>query len=455
MKLRDLMKSIADGDLDTAFAARCGISRDVMDRKPQRDSRLDLVMAARHTKMDRYRIRALRCALLFSQHYDPDSTREVSLLSVSGRSEISGNHTDHNRGRVIAAAVSLDVLAVAAPREDGVVRIFSEGFGEDTVSPEEIGQPNPADFFQSRAIIAGMERAFVDAGYKIGGFDAVTVSNVLKGSGLSSSAAFEVMVGNILNHLYNGGRVSNVEIAQMAQYAENVYFGKPCGLMDQTACAVGGLVAIDFADPARPVIEKLDFDLSGAGFALCITDTGGNHADLNEDYASVPAEMKSVAAALGQDVLRPLTKADIVKNIPALRESCGDRAVLRALHFVAENERVEKQCTALRAGDVDTFLALVKESGNSSYRYLQNVYTTKNVAEQGLSLALCLTESYLTDHVGDRCAWRVHGGGFAGTIQAFVPHDAADDYARFMEDVFGAGSVHVLQIRPEGAIRLA
>ena len=203
------------------------------------------------------------------------------------------------------------------------------------------------------------------------------------------------------------------------------------------------------------MIEKLDFDLSGAGFALCITDTGGNHADLNEDYASVPAEMKSVAAALGQQVLRPLTKADIVKNIPALRESCGDRAVLRALHFVAENERVEKQCAALRRGDVDTFFTLVRESGDSSYRYLQNVYTTKNVAEQGLSLALCLTEFYLTDHVGDRCAWRVHGGGFAGTIQAFVPREAADGYARFMEDVFGAGSVHVLQIRPEGAIRLA
>ena len=434
MKRNDLIKSLAEGQLDASFAARCGIPQE---------------------KLDIQRGRALHCAELFGDRFDPAADRDVCLLSVGGRSEISGNHTDHNHGRVIAGSVSLDVLAVAAPREDGVVRVFSEGFPEDTVSPADVEAPNPAYYFKSRAIIAGMERAFLDAGYKIGGFDAATVSNVLKGSGLSSSAAFEVMIGNILNHLYNGGRVSNVEIAKMAQYAENVYFGKPCGLMDQTACAVGGFITIDFADPAAPVIEKLDFDLSGAGYALCITDTGGNHADLNEDYASVPAEMKSVAAALGQDVLRPLTKADIVKNIPAQRESCGDRAVLRALHFVAENERVEKQCTALRAGDVDTFLALVKESGNSSYRYLQNVYTTKNVAEQGLSLALCLTESYLTDHVGDRCAWRVHGGGFAGTIQAFVPHDAADGYARFMEGVFGAGSVHVLQIRPEGAIRLA
>lgn len=434
MKLRDLIQSVADGDLDTAFAARCGIPED---------------------KLAEERARTLHCAELFGDRYDPAAERDVMLLSVGGRSEISGNHTDHNYGRVIAAAISLDVLAVAAPREDGVVRIFSEGFGEDTVSPEEIAAPNPADFFQSRAIIAGMERAFLDAGYKIGGFDAVTVSSVLKGSGLSSSAAFEVMVGNILNHLYNGGRVPNVEIAKMAQYAENVYFGKPCGLMDQTACAVGGLVSIDFADPAHPVIEKLDFDLSGAGFALCITDTGGNHADLNEDYASVPAEMKAVAAALGQDVLRPLTKEEIVKNIPALREKCGDRAILRALHFVDENERVAKQCAALRRGDLSEFLALVRQSGDSSYRYLQNVYTTKNVAEQGLSLALCLTESYLTDHAGDRCAWRVHGGGFAGTIQAFVPREAADGYARFMEGVFGVGSVHVLQIRPEGAIRMA
>ena len=433
MKLRDLIQSVADGDLDTAFAARCGIPED---------------------KLAEERARTLHCTELFGDHYDPDHAREVSLLSVGGRSEISGNHTDHNYGRVIAAAISLDVLAVAAPREDGIVRIFSEGFGEDTLSPTAIDQPDPADFFQSRAIIAGMERAFLDAGYKIGGFDAVTVSSVLKGSGLSSSAAFEVMVGNILNHLYNGGRVSNVEIAKMAQYAENVYFGKPCGLMDQTACAVGGLVAIDFADPAHPVIEKLDFDLSGAGFALCITDTGGNHADLNEDYASVPAEMKAVAAAMGQNVLRPLTKEEIVKNIPALRKKCGDRAILRSLHFVSENERVSAQIDALRRGDVSEFLALVRQSGDSSYRYLQNVYTTKNVAEQGLSLALCLTESYLSEHCGNGCAWRVHGGGFAGTIQAFVPREAADGYARFMESVFGAGSVHVLQIRPEGAIRL-
>ena len=434
MTRNDLIKSLAEGQLDDSFTARCGIPQD---------------------KLEIQRRRAIRCAELFGDRYDPAANRDVCLLSVGGRSEISGNHTDHNHGRVIAGSVSLDVLAVAAPREDGVVRVFSEGFPEDTVYPADVEAPNPEYFFRSRAIIAGMERAFLDAGYQIGGFDAATVSNVLKGSGLSSSAAFEVMIGNILNHLYNGGRVSNVEIAKMAQYAENVYFGKPCGLMDQTACAVGGFITIDFADPAAPVIEKLDFDLSGAGYALCITDTGGNHADLNEDYASVPAEMKSVAAALGQDVLRPLSREDIVANIPALRQKCGDRAILRAMHFVAENERVDAQVDALRRGDVNGFFAGVLASGASSFRYLQNVYTTKNVGEQGLSLALCLTESYLREHCGNHCAWRVHGGGFAGTIQAFVPRTEAAGYARFMEGVFGEGSVYVLQIRPEGAIRLA
>ena len=434
MNCRDLIHSLTEGQLDASFAARCGIP-------------------ARNTEIQRQR--AVRCADLFISRYDADAARDVMLLSVGGRSEISGNHTDHNFGRVIAASVSLDVLAVASPRGDGVVRVCSEGFPEDTVPPTDIAEPNAAYYFKSRAIIAGMERAFLNAGYKIGGFDATTVSNVLKGSGLSSSAAFEVMIGNILNHLYNEGRVSNVEIAKMAQYAENVYFGKPCGLMDQTACAVGGFITIDFADPADPVIEKLDFDLSGAGFALCITDTGGNHADLNEDYASVPAEMKSVAAALGEKVLRPLTREDIVKNIPALRKTCGDRAILRAMHFLSENERVDAQVDALRRGDVDGFFAGVLASGASSFRYLQNVYTTKNVGEQGLSLALCLTESYLTEKCGKSCAWRVHGGGFAGTIQAFVPTEAAADYARFMEGVFGEGSVYILQIRPEGAIRLA
>lgn len=375
---------------------------------------------------------------------------EISVFSVGGRSEISGNHTDHNHGRVIAASVNLDILAIAKPTENGVIRIQSEGFPEDVVEPAAIDAPDKAKFFTSAAIIAGMEKAFLNAGYKVGGFDAYTTSNVLKGSGISSSAAFEVMVGNILNYLYNDGAVSNVEIAKMAQYAENEYFGKPCGLMDQTACAVGGFITIDFADPKNPVIEKMDFDLGKAGYALCIVNTGGNHADLNEDYASVPAEMKAVAKVLGVSVLRETTEENLIKNIGKVREACGDRALLRAMHFFAENRRVAAQVEALRNGDMEGFKAGVVASGNSSFKYLQNVYTTKNVAEQGLSLALCLTESYLA---GTGAVCRVHGGGFAGTIQAFVPLDKVADYAAYMDSIFGEHACHVLSVRRDGAMR--
>ena len=353
---------------------------------------------------------------------------DVSLYSVGGRSEISGNHTDHNHGKVIAAAVNLDILAVAKPTDNGVIRIKSAGFDEDVVLPGAVDSPDEGKYFTSAAIIAGMEKAFLNNGYKIGGFSAYTTSNVLKGSGISSSAAFEVMVGNILNHLYNGGKVSNVEIAKMAQYAENVYFGKPCGLMDQTACAVGGFITIDFGNPSAPIIEKLDFDMGKAGYALCIVNTGGNHADLNEDYASVPAEMKAVAKALGVSVLRETSreKLDELLTQAGIREELGDRAILRAYHFFAENERVAAQVDALKKGELPAFLDGVKASGNSSYKFLQNVYTTKNVREQGLSLALCLTEEYLRGKDG---ACRVHGGGFAGTIQVFLPEGETVGYA--------------------------
>lgn len=375
---------------------------------------------------------------------------DISVYSVGGRSEISGNHTDHNHGRVIAASVNLDILAIAKPTDNGVIRIQSEGFPEDVVAPAAIEAPDKDKYFTSAAIIAGMEKAFLNAGYQVGGFDAYTTSNVLKGSGISSSAAFEVMVGNILNYLYNDGKVSNVEIAKMAQYAENEYFGKPCGLMDQTACAVGGFITIDFADPKNPIIEKMDFDLGKAGYALCIVNTGGNHADLNEDYASVPAEMKAVAAVLGVSVLRETTEEALIANIGKVRAACGDRALLRAMHFFAENRRVAAQVEALRNGDMEGFKAGVVASGNSSFKYLQNVYTTKNVAEQGLSLALCLTEAYLA---GTGAVCRVHGGGFAGTIQAFVPLCKVADYAAYMDSIFGEHACHVLSVRRDGAMR--
>jgi galactokinase len=274
---------------------------------------------------------------------------------------------------------------------------------------------------------------------------------VLKGSGISSSAAFEDMIGNILNHLYNDGKVDNVEIAQLSQYAENRFFGKPCGLMDQVACAVGGIVAIDFSDPSAPVIEKVDFDISGAGYNLCIVNTGGNHADLTDDYASVPAEMKSIAAYFGKSFLRDVREEDVVASIPLLRERFSDRAVLRALHFYAENNRVAKQKAALLSGDLDAFFSEVIASGRSSFCYLQNVYTTKNVSEQGLSLALCLSDGILA---GKKAAWRVHGGGFAGTIQAFVPTSEVEAFRSAMDAAFGEGRCMVLRIRPVGAVKI-
>ena len=385
----------------------------------------------------------------FAALYGTD--RDAALYSVAGRSELSGNHTDHNHGCVVAASIDLDIIAVAAPSDAPVIRVKSEGFDEDVVNINEFTAPRENPKGHSDELIAGMVAGFRKDGYRVGGFDAYTTSNVLKGSGISSSAAFEDMIGNILNHIYNDGKVDNVEIAKLAQYAENQFFGKPCGLMDQVACAVGGIVAIDFCDPSKPVIEKIDFDITAAGYNLCITNTGGNHADLTDDYASVPAEMKAVAAALGKGFLRDVCEKDVIANLPALREACGDRAVMRALHFFAENRRVADQKAALLSGNLPAFFDGVKASGRSSFCYLQNVYTTKNVSEQGVSLALCLSERLLSN----KCAaWRVHGGGFAGTIQAFVPSDFVDDYRSAMDAALGEGRCMVLRIRPVGAVKI-
>ena len=377
--------------------------------------------------------------------------RDISLYTVAGRSELSGNHTDHNHGCVIAASIDLDVIAVASKRNDNTVRIKSEGFSDDTIDLTTYTTPREDDFGTSGSIIAGMAAGFIKNGHAVGGFDAYCTSNVLKGSGLSSSAAFEDMVGNILNYSYNDGKIDNVEIAMIAQYAENVFFGKPCGLMDQVACAVGGIVAIDFADPKAPVIDKVDFDMSANGYNLCIVNTGGNHADLTDDYAAVPAEMKSVAKLFGKDVLRGISADELIANAAKIRAEVGDRALLRALHFVSENDRVSEQKTALLGGDLDTYFENVIASGRSSYCYLQNVYTTKNVFEQGLSLALCVSEKFLADK---RAAWRVHGGGFAGTIQCYVPMQYVGEYRTLMDGIFGDGSCIVLRIRPVGATKI-
>ena len=426
MKSTELRAALSRGDFDTRFCTIYG-----------------------EAKVKAQKERYAKALSAFEELYGTD--RDVAFYSVAGRSELSGNHTDHNHGCVIAASIDLDIIAVAAPRNDTVIRIKSEGFPEDVVDISVFNAPKKERFERSDALIAGMAAGFVKEGFAVGGFDAYTTSNVLKGSGISSSAAFEDMVGNILNYLYNNGKIDNVEIAKLAQYAENVFFGKPCGLMDQVACAVGGIVAIDFADPKQPIIEKIDFDMSAAGYNLCIVNTGGNHADLTGDYASVPAEMKAVAACFGKPVLREVEEEKVLASIAELRRKTNDRAVMRALHFYAENRRVAAQKAALKAGDLAAFFDLVLASGRSSFCYLQNVYTTKNPAEQGLSLALCLAERILA---GKKAAWRVHGGGFAGTIQAFVPNDLVEVFRTQMDAAFGAGACMVLRIRPVGATKI-
>lgn len=373
------------------------------------------------------------------------SAQPERFFSASGRSEVGGNHTDHNCGRVLACAVSLDVIACVTPRDDSIVRVKSEGFPEDEIDISSL-EPVAAEEGTSAALIRGVAAALGRMGYKAGGFNAYTTSSVLKGSGISSSAAFEVLIGNIFSSLYNGGEIDAVKIAMASQTAENEFFGKPSGLMDQMASSVGGFITIDFKDLKNPVIKAIDFDFEKAGHSLCIVDTKGSHADLTPEYAAIPAEMKSVAEFFAKDCLRELDKGVILKNYEALRRRCGDRAVLRALHFFDDNDRVEKQAAALESGDFDSFLKLVNESGYSSYCYLQNIYASSDPRNQGMSLGLYTAKNVL----GDRGACRVHGGGFAGTIQAFVPNDLLDEFISAQENLFGKGACFVLSIRPVG-----
>ncbi len=426
MKINEWLSRLASGEMNETLIAWYGA-----DRVPEKTARIAALLRT------------------FGERFGTD--RDVRVFSVPGRSEIGGNHTDHNHGCVLCAAVDRDIIAVAAKSEGTVCRVKSEGFPEDVVDLAAEG-PVPAWKYTSAALVAGTAEGLRKSGFAAGAFDAVTTSEVKKGSGISSSAAFEVMLCLIQSALYNGGAVEPKQLARCSQYAENVWFGKPCGLMDQTACACGSFISIDFGGlPDSFEILPCGFDLTAAGYALCITDTGGNHADLNEDYASVPAEMKKVAALYGKEVLRGITLNDLLSRATELRKTVGDRALLRAIHFVSENERVGKQAEALKKGDIDTFLSLVKESGRSSYMYLQNVFTVKNVAEQGVSLALCVTEQLLA---GKKAAWRVHGGGFAGTMQAFVPFESVEDYRKAMNAVFGEGACEVFRVRSAGASEL-
>ena len=375
---------------------------------------------------------------------------DISLFSAPGRTEIGGNHTDHQHGAVLAGSLNLDVIAAVRPNGTNTVCIKSEGFPEDKVSLDGL-EPDKAEYGMASGLIRGVLACFAKRGYKLGGFDAYTTSNVLKGSGMSSSAAFEILIAAIVNGLFANNEVSYIDMAKIGQYAENVYFGKPCGLLDQMACAAGGVVSIDFADKENPEVERLSFDFAKTGYALCIIDSGADHADLTDEYAAIPAEMRAVASCFGKEFLNDVPDDEFFKNIKAVRERVGnDRAVIRAIHYFSETKRAKLEASALKKGDFDGFLRLVNESGRSSYMYLQNVYAASDPKSQAVSLALCLCDKLLSG----KGAFRVHGGGFAGTVQAFVPCSMLEDFKNGIESVFGEGMCHVLSIRGIGGTQI-
>lgn len=375
--------------------------------------------------------------------------REVSIMSAPGRTEVCGNHTDHNNGKVLAASINLDAIAVVSKNDDGIIRVKSKGHRMNVVDLNDLA-PSESQYGNSTALVQGVAKGIIDLGFKVSSFDACTTSDVMGGSGLSSSAAYEVLLGTIMSYLFNDGAISPVDIAKVAQYAENVHFGKPCGLLDQMASSVGTFVTIDFKSTSEPVIKKVDFDFSKSGHSLCIVDTGGNHSDLTDDYAAVRGEMESVAKAMGKNVLREVTYDDFFAALPTLKDKVNDRALLRAIHFFGENKKVDEAIACLENNDFEGFKQIIIASGRSSFMLNQNVYTPKNPTEQKLSLALAITKEILEG----KGAWRVHGGGFAGTIQAFVPNDMLDEYKSTIEGVFGDGSCHVLIIRPVGGTQV-
>lgn len=397
-------------------------------------------------QLDAQRDRYIEALEEFEKLY---GVKEVEIYSAPGRSEVGGNHTDHQLGMVLATSINLDAIAIVAKTGDNKVTIKSEGYKKEEVSLEEL-QPVKEEEGTSRGLIRGMAARLKEEGYQIGGFQAYVTSDVLSGSGMSSSAAYEVLLGNIFSGLYNEMKISPVFIAQAGQYAENVFFGKPCGLMDQMASSVGGLIFIDFKELKNPEVKQVNVDFETFGYSLCIVDTKGSHAELTPEYAAIPAEMKKVAGFFNQDVLRKVDQEEFYRQIPQIREQFGDRAVLRAMHFFAEDERVQAQVKALEAGEFENFKSLLIESGDSSYKYLQNVYTSQDVHNQSVSIGLAVSDRVLKG----KGAWRVHGGGFAGTIQAFVPNDLVDEYKKNLEHVFGEGSCLVLKVRKYGGIKV-
>ncbi len=390
-----------------------------------------------------------RYAALIRSFADAFGTGPASLFSTPGRTEIGGNHTDHQHGCVLAGSVDMDIIAMVRPIADKLVRLRSDGYPEVVVQLDSLA-PNPAEFNQSSALVRGIAAQFTERGYPVTGLEIAMTSSVLKGSGLSSSAAFEVMLGTIMNHLFAGATLSPVEVCTIGRYAENCYFGKPCGLMDQLACCVGGVQFIDFKDIDNPSIRKLSGDFRAHGLALCIIDSGADHADLTDEYSPIPREMGMVAGHFGKKVLRDVDKAEFLREIPAIRHEAGDRAVIRALHFFGDNERTMREAEAVEKGDIGRFLELLNESGRSSHMYLQNVYPLGSSVHQDVGLALALCDELLAG----RGAFRIHGGGFAGTVQAFVPLELLDRFKSGIEAVFGGGRCHVVAIRDAGSVRL-
>lgn len=398
--------------------------------------------------IQRQRGRYINTIRTFCSFYGDE--RELAVYSTPGRTEIGGNHTDHQRGKVLAAAVNLDIIAVVAKNKDNTIRVRSQGFeGEDAVLLEGL-EPKKEEAGRSLALVRGVAAGVLKHGGQVGGFDAFTTSDVLKGSGLSSSAAFEVCLGAVLNGEYNNGRLTPVQLGIIGQYAENVFFGKPSGLMDQTACAVGSAIAIDFEDPENPLVRRIPFDLAATGYSMVITDTKGDHANLTAEYAAIRTEMEEVAAFFGKQALRQVDEADFLDKIAEIREKTGDRAVLRAIHFFADSRRAGALADALERRDFDEFLRLIVAGGHSSFEYNQNAYAIGQPQHQGVSLALALSQQVLQG----RGAWRLQGGGFAGTIQAFVPADLLDTYTRRLGGVFGRDACHILTIRPAGSTRV-
>lgn len=427
MKIYELIKGLSEGSFD---------------------DQLKMLYGPSERSILRNRARYLSAAENFSRLY-PERD-DIRIFSASGRTEVGGNHTDHQHGCVLAAAVNLDIIGIVKYHDEGVIRIKSEGYMADEIKLSSF-EVNEAEKGTSAALIRGIAAKFAEMGVDIGGFDAYFTSEVLSGSGLSSSAAFEVMIGTIINEGFYEGKADAVQLAKIGQFAENAYFGKASGLMDQMVCSAGGFVAVDFADPGKPVITSVDFDFEKAGYSICITDTKGSHADLTADYSAVSAEMKHVAEAMGCGYLREADEEEFYERLPQLREKCTDRELLRAAHFFAENTRAVEEAKALADGDTERFFELVNESGTSSAELLQNLYSCSEPHSQQIPLAIMLSKRFLNG----AGAVRVHGGGFAGTIQAFVPNYLTNDYAKEMERIFGGGSCYVLSVRPVGGYELS